>query len=647
MWRPIHDALASRLSGKKALGQACEQNQIERFFTFANFERSAERCAEQMRLAGLSDVEVEAFPADGQTQWSGWRAMKAWNVTAARLWMTEPRRELLADWDQKPQCVVMYSGPCRAEGELVEWNGELDVDLSGKVPFTHHRINDVFPQMRQLGVTAVLSDFIGTLPGVRDASDLPDDVRWENSAIRTGYGAFSGFQLTPRQGEMLRDLLRNGPVHVRFEIDSAVEEGIFKSATGIIPGAERPEEEMLFVSHLYEPGANDNASGVGVGLELARSLNDAIRDGTIPRPRRSIRFLFNWEGYGLYAWMHKHRQRVPTILGGLNIDEIGVDQAKGRSVVHLFMPPAANPSAIGDLTVHLCREILSPRIRWKSVADRAEIINDTITADPNIDVVLPCLIQYPSRNYHSSADTPDTLCPETMAAIGLLSGTHLAFLAGAGPREAAYLASLAAEGCRDQLDRTASRLAEGSWPFSEERTGRWFAEQFQLKAESVARFGMDETQVESLKHDLAGQVQGWCLKHHARFPAEPARAADAALLERAAALVPGRGTLGTPKPWDTLDLSDAEDQAYRKVLFDHNLDMLFHRLIYWANGRRSLLEIVERLEVELDELQRDTAIARTASGSLIAKQEAAQLDLKAVMVVFDLIVASGYLKSAS
>src|SRR3989339_643213 len=106
----------------------------------------------------------------------------------------------------------MYSGPCDVEGELVEWNGEQDADLAGKIPFARRRINDVFPQMRSKGVLGIVSDFLGTLPGVRDPFDLPDDVRWENSALRPAAGQCWGFMLTPRQGDMLRSLLRQGTV---------------------------------------------------------------------------------------------------------------------------------------------------------------------------------------------------------------------------------------------------------------------------------------------------------------------------------------------------------------------------------------------------------------------------------------------------
>jgi len=643
MWRKFYNQFNERFSGEMALWQTCEQNRIERFFTFPNFRRSAERCAEEMRRAGLSDVELEAFPADGKASWSGWPTMKAWDVESAQLWMTAPHRQLLADWSIKPQHLVMYSGPVKVKAEIVEWNGELDTELKGKIPFTRHRINDVFAAMRALKVPGILSDFIGTLPGIRDAFDLPDDVRWENSAIRPGKGAFWGFMISPRNGQMLRELLNRGPVHVEVEIKSRVYDGEFHSASGLIRGAEKPEKEILFLTHLQEPGANDNASGTGVGLEVMHSLSKAIADGVIPRPRRSIRFLFGWEGIGLQAWIEKHRDRLPRMLGGLNIDEIGVDQHEGRSVLHLFKPPAANPSCVGHLAEHLCEQLFTPRIRWKAVADRVEIINDTVTSDPNINVVVPCFIQYPSHHYHSSSDTPRTLSADVMKRVGTVTGTHLYFLANAGPDEARYLASVVVGSSKKALANAELRLLEGTWPFSKERSQRWFTEQFTMSAESLARFSLSSTEVNACKRELSEAVSAWCDQWQASFHAEQKRSAEQKELKRASSLILSRVTLGAPSLYGITGLSPEEEREFRRVLFDNNLDLLMHRICYWSNGKRSLLEIVDRLEFELDQLLPDAHIARTASGSLFENKRI-ELNLGAVLFVTDHLIRGGYLK---
>lgn len=644
MWRDFYDRFLGSFGGLKALHQAAEQNRLERFFTFPNFERSAQRCGQQLREAGLAQVAVESFPADGATSWYGWQSMKAWDVTEARLWMTRPRRELLCDWSVVPESLVMYSGPCEVEGEIVPWEGEADVDLSGKIPFTRQRINDVYPRMRAGNVRGILSDFIGTLPGVRDPFDLPDDVRWENSALRPAGGECWGFMLTPRQGEMLRTLLRQEKVCVRAEINSRVYDGEFRSATGVILGAEEPDQEILLVSHLYEPGANDNASGVGVGLELARSLNGAIAEGVVRRPRRSIRFLFNWEGYGLYAWLERHADRVSNLLGGLNIDEIGVDQAKGASVLHLFLPPASNPSCTGHLLAHLCEEILSPSVRWKAVSDRAEIINDTISSDPNLDVPLPCLIQYPSRNYHSSADRLETLSVEVMERIGLVSATQLYSLAASDARSARWLAHVVAEANRRQWHAAQLELESGRWPFDATRTRRWFTEQADLSVASVERFGLPASEVASIQDELRLAVTAWCERFEDAFPAASPRKLPARIQQKASTLVPERTTKGTPKAWSIGRDSPDDEREYRELLYHNNLDLLFHRIFYWADGKRSLMDIVDRLEFEKNDLERDTSISRTSSGLAIRESASRELNVEAVLRLVDRIVASGYLK---
>jgi aminopeptidase-like protein len=643
MWRNFYHQFAAKFSGDLALAHAREQNRIERYFTFPNFVRSAERCADEMRKSGLSDVELEAFPADGTASWSGWPTPQAWDVESAQLWLTSPHRELLADWSVKPQHLVMYSGPARLTAELLEWNGELGSDLRGKIPLTHRRINDVFESMRALGVGGIVSDFIGTLPGVRDAFDLPDDVRWENSAIRPGKGAFWGFMISPRHGRMLRDLLRQGRVQLDVQINSRVYDGEFHSATGVIQGAEIPEEEILFLSHLYEPGANDNASGTGVGLALAHTLNEAIVSGFVRRPRRSIRFLFGWEGLGLQAWVEKHQARLARLLGGLNIDEIGVDQHEGRSVLHLFKPPAANPSCVGYLAEHLCENIFTPHLRWKAVADRTEIINDMVTSDPNINVVLPCFIQYPSRHYHSSSDTVETLSAPIMKKVGAVTATHLYLLANAGLNEAHYLARLVVAAAQRELGKVELRLLERSWPFDRERSSRWFAEQFALSVQSLAAFSLPMTEVQACQQEVSELVQHWSERLAMNFPAGRPRTADAKDHDRAGSLVLCRVTLGAPSLYGFAGLSPDEGWEFRRVLLENNCDMLLHRICYWADGKRSLLQIIDRLEIELDQLLPDAHLARTASGSMFDDTRR-DLDLRAVLYIVGHLIRGGYLK---
>ena len=109
MWRDAYSRIVGQFDGHQALYQAAEQNRLERFFTFPNFAASADRCGQEPSAAGLCEVAVDRFPADGTTTWYGWRSMKAWDVTAARLWMTAPSPALLCDWSVARS---LMSQPC-------------------------------------------------------------------------------------------------------------------------------------------------------------------------------------------------------------------------------------------------------------------------------------------------------------------------------------------------------------------------------------------------------------------------------------------------------------------------------------------------------------------------------------------------------
>jgi hypothetical protein len=313
-------------------------------------------------------------------------------------------------------------------------------------------------------------------------------------------------------------------------------------------------------------------------------------------------------------------------------------------VLHLFMPPASNPSCTGHLLAHLCGEILSPDIRWKAVADRAEIINDTISSDPNMDVPLPCLIQYPSRNYHSSADRLATLSPAVMERIGLVSATQLYFLAASDANSARWLAQVVAGAIVRQWHRVQLRLLSGSWPFDESRTRQWFIEQADLSVASVERFGLPAADAASLQVELGLGVTAWCERFEKAFPRAPARDLSADLEQKVCNLVLERTTQGSPKAWGIPTEGPEDERQYRELLYRHNLDLLFHRILYWADGKRSLMEIIERLEFEMDELRGDTSISRTSSGLAISGSHSSQLDIRAVAALVDRIMASGYLR---
>jgi aminopeptidase-like protein len=79
-----------------------------------------------------------------------------------------------------------------------------------------------------------------------------------------------------------------------------------------IDGADAADEFLVFSAHLDHPkeSANDNASGSGAILDIARALKDADRCAADAAPKRTLRFLWVPEWNGTMAYVDRHPELV-------------------------------------------------------------------------------------------------------------------------------------------------------------------------------------------------------------------------------------------------------------------------------------------------------------------------------------------------
>ena len=107
---------------------------IDRWFHFAHFKRSASYSAEKMAEAGLDQVQVISFPADGRTAYGDWVAPLAWDVAGAELQVRSPQTLPLCSYQELPVSLAMWSAatpPGGIEAEVVlldDWD-----DVAGPI----------------------------------------------------------------------------------------------------------------------------------------------------------------------------------------------------------------------------------------------------------------------------------------------------------------------------------------------------------------------------------------------------------------------------------------------------------------------------------------------------------------------------------
>ena len=466
MFKPIWQAIAGEFSANAAYDETAEIFRRDRLSTATAYASTADYCATRMRELGLVDVEKVSFKADGRTLLGDWIPSPAWDAEEAELAILEPAELAgrLCRYPDDPACLGMNSGATPREGIVVPL---VDADrcrnprsLAGKAVLTNQRPRVVRERYARLGVS--LSDW---KPGNEDFERRhtePGGTYWENVWHEPwDRPRLPVFKIPPQTADRLREALRKGKrIVVRARARARNYAGRIYNATGVIPGRDR-REEIIVVGHVYELGANDNASGAGCMLELARTLVTLLRRRAIPRLRRSIRFIFPWECYGSLAYILSPTARRHRALAGVNPDMVGNDQCLCGSVMEISRAPDCCPSPANALLDRLFRALSEEdaTYRWHWTGPAGD--DGLIYADPSVGAATPTLTMWPDRFYHSSQDTMDKVSPRMLLYGGLVMGTYAALLAAAGVHEALWLADQTYRWSRKRIEDLAEAVIDG------------------------------------------------------------------------------------------------------------------------------------------------------------------------------------------
>ncbi|WP_435414547.1 M28 family peptidase [Polaribacter aestuariivivens] len=110
-----------------------------------------------------------------------------------------------------------------------------------------------------------------------------------------------------------------------------------------IKGTEKSKERLVFSAHIQEPGANDNATGVGVALEMA-SLTAKFINQKQFQPKRTLTFLWGDEIVSTRRYVQEDSIRAKNIKWGISLDMVGEDTEKTGGTFLIEKMP--DPSAI-------------------------------------------------------------------------------------------------------------------------------------------------------------------------------------------------------------------------------------------------------------------------------------------------------------
>jgi aminopeptidase YwaD len=293
--------------------------------------------------------------------------------------------------------------------------------------------------------------------GVQTPRDQWNVLQWNRipyDAARRGFG----FKATPKAAATLRRALAAGPVSVTVTIQSAFTDGPDRTLIAEIPGTTRAAERIVMAAHVQEPGANDDGSGCATLLGLVKALRQAIADGEVPRPARTLTFMWVDEVRGSRQWLQDHPHEAAGVQYMLSLDMTGEDTAKtgGTFLIEKGPDPSATwtrpsdphtewyhegdavpmlrGSLLNDLHLAVC-ERYGRRSGWVVRTNPYEGGSDhTVYIEDGIPALLNW--HFPDRYYHTNLDRPEKTSPAEMQRVAAATATTALLLASATPRQA-------------------------------------------------------------------------------------------------------------------------------------------------------------------------------------------------------------------
>jgi aminopeptidase YwaD len=385
----------------------------------AEFDQAAEFILQRAREYGLAEVQSEQFPIDGKTQYGLMRSYLGWRVEAGQLWEVRPRHLLLGDWATDPIRLADYSHTADVEAILVDiGDGAHESDYAGKDVRGKIVLADgVLARVQTLAVAKYgAAGIVSDMPNQTTAWSGLDRtvVRWGHLEARQPAGF--AFMISRDTAESLRARLRTGEqIVLHAQVKAEVGPGHWTVVTSVIPGTDPGSGEIVYSCHLdhQRPGANDNGSGCVTILESARVLARLISSGALPRPKRTLRFVWGPEVEGTMAYLSRHPDIRARLRADIHMDMVGGDPFRNKSILHVTGTPWSLPSFVTDVGATLAEVIRSGAANYAESGDGPEAaIVETRAGEPGTrNQFLADVTPYSAGSDHDDYDSSTIAVP--------------------------------------------------------------------------------------------------------------------------------------------------------------------------------------------------------------------------------------------
>ena len=303
------------------------------------------RIAEKLEAAGYV-LEANAEPNEIFTYRIEKRKMEnpTWEPVDASL-AIEGSNELLLEHATNRNMMYLNSTSTPAEGvvaEVIHIKNKEDIataNVKGKIVFAEMGIWGLLRKVIKGKAAGIITyDNPAYLQPEKNRTSIQFRSLPYNKKVKTW-----AIALSYEAKEKLKAELLKGKVKLKVNIKTKVYPSEDLTIIANIKGAELPKESLVFSAHIQEPGANDNATGVGVQLEMA-IVSAKLMNAKKINAKRTLTFLWGDEVISTRRYIQEKEKRSADINWGISLDMVGENTSlTGGSFLIEKMP---DPSAI-------------------------------------------------------------------------------------------------------------------------------------------------------------------------------------------------------------------------------------------------------------------------------------------------------------
>ena len=343
----LYQLTRSEISGTQAKDVVIFMDQWFRHPGNTGFDRSLDHVEGILRAAGYVK-EDSAKAADRLTYRIETKPMGAlaWDPIDASITL-EGKRAPLMQYATNRNMLAINSWSTPDSGVYAELvfagkgtPAEIEkANVKGKIVFAEAAVGRVFTEAVKRGALGAMGFSLPayTKPDVHRNSvqftSVPNDTVAKSFAIALSKNGIEG----------LKAAVANGPSHIRVKVKSKFFPSSNRMIVAEVRGSIAPKERFVFSAHVQEPGANDNASGVGALSEVARTLAKLTKNRAVDT-KRTITMLFGNEIQQTRDFLAQDAARTKDVHWGLSLDMVGEDTEKTGGTFLIEKMP--DPSAI-------------------------------------------------------------------------------------------------------------------------------------------------------------------------------------------------------------------------------------------------------------------------------------------------------------